>query len=68
MKFHIIDKLTGKAPDLEQIALKENWAKNLMYCDMEGFAILEDGVLILLDQCGQCAFCPEERFEVTIEP
>ncbi len=62
--FAIIDKKTNEYPDLEQIVLKEEWAKDLMYCDMEGFAIEEGGTLILLDECGQHAYCPLDRFEI----
>lgn len=47
--FTIIDTKTGEYPDLWEIATSEDWAKGLMYCDMEGFAIEEDGTLILLD-------------------
>jgi len=64
MKFTVIDKTTGKAPDLREIALHEGWAASLLYCDMDGFAIREDGSLIALDECGQFAECPEGRFEV----
>ena len=64
MKFLVIDKKTGKEADTEKIALDEAWANGLMYCDMEGFAISEDGTLILTDECGHYAFCPEDRFEV----
>jgi hypothetical protein len=67
MQFTVIDKKTGKYPDLVEIALKEEWAKDLMYCDMEGFALYEDGSLILMDECGQYAYCPEDRFEIHIE-
>lgn len=63
--FEIIDPKTGEYPDLEQIALTEDWAKNLVYCDMEGFCVNEDGNLILMDECGNYAYCPEERFMVT---
>ena len=49
--FTVIDKLTGEYPDLENIALHEEWAKGLVYCDMEGFALEEDGSLLLLDEC-----------------
>jgi hypothetical protein len=35
-----------------------------IYCDMEGFAILEDGTLILVDECGSFAYCPPDRFQV----
>ena len=49
------------------IAAKEEWAKGLCYCDMEGFAIEEDGTLILLDECGKQKNCPEGRFEIVWE-
>lgn len=62
--FDVVDTKTGKYPELEKIALKEDWAKHLMYCDMEGFAIEEDGTLLLLDECGRQACCPAGRFEI----
>lgn len=62
MKFTVIDQNTGEYPDLEHIALHEDWAKGLMYCDMEGFLIGEDGALILADECGRFAYCPDGRF------
>lgn len=65
--FSVIDKKTGKYPDLEKIALKEDWAQGLMYCDMEGFALEEDGTLLLLDECGRQACCPPDRFEIVTE-
>ena len=66
MKFRVIDRQTGQPADLEKIAL-EDWAKRLTYCDMEGFAIAEDDCLLLLDECGKYAYCPEGRFEVVME-
>ncbi len=66
--FDVIDPKTGKYPDLWKIALTEDWAKHLMYCDMDGFAIMENGQLILLDECGNFAYCPEGRFEVVKDP
>ena len=66
-KFSVIDTQAGTEADVEFIALHEDWAKNLMYCDMEGFAILEDGTLILTDECGKYEFCPEGRFVVKWE-
>ena len=65
--FTVIDNQTGKKPDLEKIALEEKWASELVYCDMEGFAIEEDGCLLLLDECGQHAYCPEGRFTVQFD-
>ena len=63
--FHVIDKTTGKEADPYEIALNEDWAKRLCYCDMEGFAILEDGTLILVDECGRFEYIQEnDRFEI----
>jgi hypothetical protein len=62
--FHVIDMKTGKEADPCEIALKEEWANGLIYCDMEGFAIEEDGSLILLDECGRHAYAPIGRFKV----
>jgi hypothetical protein len=60
----VVDAETGAEPDLEAIALHELWAKGLIYCDMEGWAIEEDGALLLLDECGQHRYPPEGRFRV----
>lgn len=67
IKFSVIDNQTGEYPDLYKIALKEEWAKGLMYCDMEGFSINEDGQLILSDECGKFVYCPSDRFTVVFE-
>lgn len=66
MFFKVIDKKTGKEADEYDIALNEKWAEGLCYCDMEGFAITNDGYLILLDECGNFAYCPLDRFEVIL--
>lgn len=62
--FHVLDKRTRKEADPYAIALKEDWAEDLCYCDMEGFAIEEDGTLLLLDECGRHEYCDPDRFEV----
>ena len=67
VSFSVIDNKTGGYPDLYKIALKEDWAKGLMYCDMEGFAINEDGQLILSDECGKFVYCPSDRFTIVFE-
>lgn len=67
MEFKIIDITTGKYPDTESIALNEEWAKGLIYCDIEGFFIGEDGQLILADECGNFAYCPHDRFKIIID-
>lgn len=66
MTLTIIDKRTGRYPDVEKIALEEDWAKNLIYCDIDCFAICEDGFLLLMDDCGNVAYCPKDRFEVAL--
>lgn len=62
--FEVKDKKTGKYADDYQIALEEDWAKRLCYCDMDGFAICQDGTLILIDECGCFEYCDMERFEI----
>ena len=65
--FKVIDKKTGKEADVEEIVLHEDWAKGLVYCDIEGFAITEGGELILADECGKFAYCPEDKFEIQFD-
>ena len=60
--FSVIDTKTGKTPDYEKIALTEEWASGLMYSDINGFAVDEDGHLLLTDECGGYSFCPTDRF------
>lgn len=67
MIFTVIDPKTGEYPDCMRIVMEEDWAKELLYCDIEGFAIGEDGWLYLMDECGNAVFCPEGRFEVRME-
>lgn len=64
MQFDIIDTKTGWYPDVEKIALSEDWAKGLIYCDIDCFAMQGDGTLILIDDCGNIAYPPTGRFEV----
>ena len=68
LEFDVVDTTTGKYPDWERIAREEAWAKGLVYCDMDGIAIREDGSLILIDECGNCVSCPSDRFEIRRRP
>lgn len=68
LTLEVIDPKTGEYPDLYEIALHEEWAKGLMYCDMEGFALEEDGTLLLLDECGKFEYCPDGRFAYRHKP
>lgn len=63
-EFYVIDVKTGEYPDVGNIALNEEWAKGLVYCDIDCFAIQEDGNLILTDDCGNIAYPPAGRFNV----
>ncbi len=65
--FIVIDTKTGEEADTYTIALHEDWAKHLCYCDMEGWAIQDDGALLLLDECGRYAYADRERFKVKWE-
>ena len=65
--FCVFDKKKNKEADCYKIALKEDWAQCLCYCDMNGFAITQDGMLILLDECGRYTYCPDNRFKVVAE-
>ena len=67
-EFEVIDNRTGMAPDCEAIALTEEWAKRLVYCDIDCFAITEEGQLVLIDDCNNIAYPPADRFTVTIDP
>ena len=64
--FDVIDPKTGEYPDVCNIALTEDWAKGLVYCDIDGFVIGEDGCLLLLDECGNYAYCPPDRFHIKL--
>ena len=65
ISFNVIDPKTGEYPDLEQIDKTEEWTKNLIPFDIDGFCINEDGNLLLMDECGNYAYCPPDRFKVT---
>lgn len=65
--FTVIDNRTGHEPDYEKIALTEDWAKHLIYCDVEGFALTENGSIVLLDECGNYVYVPENRFRVVFD-
>lgn len=68
--FKVWDKLHDREPDIGQLALEEDWAMTLIYCDMEGWFVDPNGQLILVDECGSYAFPPEGRFDVlwSIQP
>ncbi len=63
--FTVIDKQTGKEPEIETIASTEEWAKRYLNpSEMGWFSVADEGTLFLMDECGNYAFCPAGRFEV----
>jgi hypothetical protein len=61
--FNVLDLKTGQMADLNAVA-DEQWAKRLVYTDIGGFALTQDGSLVLMDECGNFVYCPPKRFEV----
>jgi hypothetical protein len=53
--------------DLEDYALNEFKDDHLVYCDMEGWALEDDGGLLLVDECGNFAYAPTDRYEVRLD-
>jgi len=62
--FKVIDLKTGLEPDDEEIALHEEWAQGLVYCDIEGWFIDSTGALMLADECGNYRYPPAGRFQI----
>ena len=60
MSFQVLDTKTMKEVNLDDFtALARN--NNLMEFDLEGFAVQEDGTLLLCDECGRFAYVPREN-------
>ena len=66
MTFRIIDKKTGKEPT-ERVINNIAEKYRLVMCDIDQFAVCEDGSIILLDDCGNIAYFSLDRFEIRIE-
>ena len=70
MIFKVIDNRTGKEPiyDFNHL-FKEKWFKEsgLIYCDISGWIIDEEGFLALTDDCNNMAYPPIERFSVVFD-
>lgn len=69
LEFRVIDKRTGKEPIYDRNHLfKEKWFKqsHLIYCDISCWAIDEDGNLMLVDDCDNIAYPPQDRFEIIL--
>lgn len=60
-EFRIIDPVTSKEVNLKHIA-KEEWYTLDPRMNIDQFYIGQDGLLVLLDTCGNQAFVPKGRF------
>ena len=67
MNFQILDKKTMKEVSLDNFTeLARN--NDLMEFDIEGFALQEDGTLLLCDECGRFAYVPrEEKYIIRVK-
>ena len=69
IKFKVINTKTGKDPIFDFNHLfKEKWFKesNLIYCDIDGWYISEDGYLVLVDDCGNVGYPPQDKYKAII--
>lgn len=66
MTFTVIDKKTGREVS-ERLIRKIAKRGNLMEMDIDQFAVCEDGSIILLDDCGNVAYCNDCDFEIRID-
>lgn len=70
MIFRVVDTKTGNEPIFDGNHLfKEKWFKesNLLPFDIDGFALTENGDLILIDDCNNIAYVPKGRFDIVVE-
>lgn len=70
MLFTVIDKRTGHEPIFDHNHIfKEKWFKqsSLIWCDISGWALDEDGSLMLVDDCNNIAYPPVDRFKVLFD-
>lgn len=65
IQFRVIDTTTGKEPT-EKVIFQLAKQGNLVYCDIDGFYIGEDGELCLMDDCGNATWLDGERFKVEV--
>lgn len=70
MTFKVISRKTGKEPIFDHNHLfKEKWFKNsnLIWCDISGWAIDEYGALMLVDDCNNIAYPPDDKYIVIFD-
>jgi len=65
IRFRVIDTITGKEPS-EDVIYQLAEQGRLVYCDIDGFYIGEDGEICLIDDCGNATWLDGERFKVEV--
>lgn len=67
MSFQVLNKKTMKEVSLDEFTeLARN--NDLMEFDLDGFALQEDGTLLLCDECGRFAYVPrEEKYIIRVK-
>ncbi len=65
IQFRVIDTTTGKEPS-EDVIYQLAEQGRLVYCDIDGFYIGEDGEICLIDDCGNATWLDGERFKVEV--
>lgn len=67
MNFLVLNKKTMKEVSLDNFT---EFARNngLMEYDLDGFALQEDGTLLLCDECGKFTYVPrEEKYIIRVK-
>jgi len=65
MKWKILDKQNRKILNEEELALKMyNAGEHIIYCDLEGIAVLGDDYY-LIDECGNAVWIDPDKYKVS---
>ncbi len=66
MSIEVIDNKTGRPPSAK---LVDKIAKEygLMRFDIDQFAVTEDGHILLVDDCGRCAYVDSSGFDLRVD-
>lgn len=61
---HGFEILNADGTPIDYQALGEKYKDQLVYCDLDGFYIGEDGALILLDDCGNSVTVDRQEYKI----
>lgn len=65
MEFRVIDNSTNEVISIEKIReiARENELHDM---DLEGFAVTEDGIILLCDECGNFAYLSGDDYRIEV--